>query len=314
MKKNNVNLAVKEYNSTLIMKLNFRNIAPIIVSGVLFLSCGDQQGNDKNEIDQEILDSKNALNTDFDGKIFSIPSPIQMALLLKETNAPFNEKLLNDTKNSSNYSTEYKQALNLGVYGTDLGYVSVNGQNSISLNCLSAVESLTNKLGLDGVFDKSFLSRFEKNKTQEDSILVIVSEVFRNGDNFLKREKRKHTSALILTGGWIESIYYACEINKLNSSQKIVDRIAEQQQTLITIIDILTEYNNNHENDALITSLKDLRTSFDSIAIEYTFVKPKTNAAKKITTLQHVTTVEASQKTISEIALKISTIRKTIIN
>ena len=40
------------------------------------------------------------------------------------------------------------------------------------------------------MFDKSLTTRFEKNKTNTDSVLVIVSEAFRNGDNFLKNEKR----------------------------------------------------------------------------------------------------------------------------
>ena len=296
------------------MKLNLKKIAPFVLGGTLILSCGGNQNNVKSEIDQEILDPKNSLNTDFDGKIFSIPSPIQMALLLKETKTPFNESLLNDTKKVSSYSTEYKQALNLGIYGADLGYASVNNQNSSSLNCLSAAESLTNKLGLDGVFNKSFLSRFEKNKTIQDSVLVIVSEAFRNGDNYLKNEKRKHTSALILTGGWIESMYYACEINKINSTPKIVERIGEQQETINTVVNILIEYNNNGENDKLIEGLKDLKTSFDKINIEYTFVKPKTDAKTKTTTLQHVTKVNVDQTVLTEIGKKIVEIRESIIN
>ena len=296
------------------MKLNLKKIAPFVLGGILILSCSGNSNDSKSEIDQEILDPKNSLNTDFDGKIFSIPSPIQMALLLKETRTPYNENLLNDTKKVSSYSTEYKQALNLGMYGADLGYASVNNQNSSSLNCLSAVESLTNKLGLDGVFNKTFLSRFEKNKTNQDSVLVIVSEAFRTGDHFLKNEKRKHTSALILTGGWIESMYYACEINKLNSTQKIVERIGEQQQTIATVIDILIEYNNKGENNKLIENLKDLKTSFDKINIEYTFVKPKTDAKTKTTTLQHITNVKVDQPVLTEIGKKIVEIRQSIIN
>lgn len=296
------------------MKLNLKKIAPFVLGGTLILSCSGNQNDTKSEIDQEILDPKNSLNTDFDGKIFSIPSPIQMALLLKETRSSYNENLLNDAKKVSSYSTEYKQALNLGVYAADLGYASVNNQNSSSLNCLSAVESLTNKLGLDGVFNKTFLNRFEKNKTNQDSVLVIVSEAFRNGDHFLKNEKRKHTSALILTGGWIESMYYACEINKLNSTQKIVERIGEQQQTIATVIDILIEYNNKGENKKLIENLKDLKTSFDKINIEYTFVKPKTDAKNKTTTLQHITVVKVDQPVLTEIGKKIVEIRQSIIN
>lgn len=294
------------------MKMNLKKIAPYLLGGILLVSCGDSK--DPNKIDEELLDPSSSLNTDFDGKIFSIPSPIQMALLLKETNAPFNQALLNDTKNVGKYTTEFKQALNLGIYGADLGYASINDQNSTSLNCISVVETLTDKLGLDGVFDKSFMTRFEKNKTNTDSVLMIVSEAFRSGDNYLKNEKRKSTSALILTGGWIESIYYACELNKTGNNSKIVERIGEQQQTIATIIEILKEYNDKNQNDTLITDLTALKEDFDKIVIEYDFVKPKTDAKKKLTTLQHNTTVKVDAKVLADISAKVISIRESIIN
>lgn len=295
------------------MKLNLKKIVPFVVAGTITLSCGDQSA-DKNKIDDDILDPKNSLNTDFDGKIFSIPSPFQMALLLKETNLSFNENLINDPKNISKYTTEHKQALNLGIYGADLGYTSINDQNSASLKCLTSVESLTNKLGLNGIFNKSFMTRFEKNKTNQDSVLVIVSEAFRNGDNYLKKEKRKYTSALILTGGWIESLYFACELNKTSKNKKIINRIGEQQETLSTIIEILKEYNNKGENDKLIAELQDLELFFDQIKIEYNFVKPKTNEEMKTTILQHETKVKVKQNTLDQIANKIILIRENIIH
>ena len=138
------------------MKINLKNISSLLIAGLILLSCGSSS-DEKDKINGELLDPSNALNTDFDGKIFSIPSPIQMALLLKETNVPFNIELLNDTKNVEKYTTEYKHALNLGIYGADLGYASINEENSASLNCLSVVETLTDKLGLSGVFNKSFI-------------------------------------------------------------------------------------------------------------------------------------------------------------
>ena len=80
------------------MKMNLKTIATYLIGGLLLVSCGGQ-GDDQNKIDKDLLDPANSLNTDFNGKIFSIPSPIQMALLLKETSAPYNQDLLSDTKN-----------------------------------------------------------------------------------------------------------------------------------------------------------------------------------------------------------------------
>ena len=278
----------------------------------LITSCGSGTEEKKQKVDKEILDPNSSLNTNFDGKIFSIPSPMQTALLLKEVNASFNEAYLNSLDNSGNYSTEMKKALNLGIYGTDLGYLAIYKQNSLSLKYLATIEKLTSDLGLEGAFDKNFMSRFEKNSTNQDSMMVIVSDAFKKSDNFLKSTDRKSVSALILVGGWVESLYLACEINKEKSNPKINDRIGEQQETLYTIIEILEKYNKDGSNNELIADMKDLKTYFDKIIIEYDFVQPKTDAKNKITTLQHKTTVNMDSNLLNFINQKIASIREKI--
>lgn len=295
------------------MKITFFTLSVIGLLVISLSSCGDTKSDDKKKIDKEILDPNSSLNTNFDGKIFSIPSPVQTALLIKETNLPFNQDLLNPMDNASKYSTEYKRALNLGVYGTDLGYASLYQQKNISLKYLSVVEKLTSDLGLEGAFDKNFISRFEKNSDNQDSMMVIVADAFKKSDNYLKNSNRKSTSALILTGGWVESLYYACELNKQKRSDKIVERIGEQQQTLNTIIEILKEYNKGGSNDELISDLNDLKFYFDKVSIDYQYAAPKTDAKNKTTTLQHNIVVKINTDILNQITMKVTDIRENII-
>jgi len=278
----------------------------------LTVGCGSSDDSAKKEIDKEIRDPNSALNASFDGKIFSIPSPMQTALLLEEVKAPFNADLLNSLENLDNYSSEMQKALNLGVYGTDLGYISIYKQNSLSLQYLSTVEKLTSSLGLESAFDKNFMSRFEKHSTNKDSMMVIVSDAFKKADSYLKLNERKPVSALILVGGWIESMYLACEINKEANNSKILSRIGEQKETLNSIIDILSTYNKGGKFDDLIAEMKDLKSYFDNVEMNYEYVQPKTDAKKKLTVLRHKTTVEVETNTLNFIYQKIGSIRDKI--
>jgi hypothetical protein len=286
----------------------------IFILSVLVVSCKGTTENDKANIDPEVLDLTSSLNTNFEGKIYSIPSPVQTALLLKKTDVPFQESLLNPVSNIDNYNTEFRQAINLGIYGADLSYASLYNQKSISLKYLSAIEEITSKLGLEAAFDKEFMKRYERNSTNQDSMLIIVSESFRKADNFLKTTNRKSTSALILTGGWIESLYYACEINRKEYNTQIVERIGEQQLTLHTIIDILSEYNNKGSNKELITALKDLNFYFNKVHMDYTYVEPITEPTKKLTTLRHHIEIKVDTDILNQITLLINSIREKLIN
>jgi hypothetical protein len=247
--------------------------------------------------------------------MFSIPSPIQTAYLLKRLNIPFNSTLLNNETNVNDYVTEYQQALNLGVYGADLGYAALYEEKGTVLKYLGSIQKLTSKLKLDGAFDTSFFKRVEKNGNSGDSMIFLMTDAFKDADFFLKEANRKPVTALILTGGWIESLYFACELNKQKINPNLIRRIAEQKQSLESLIEILDEYNNEGgQNNDLIEMFTDLKTSFDKITTGYTYVAPEIDEKAKLTTLSHGMNVEMSDALLAEISKKITVLRSNITN
>ena len=293
-------------------QIPFKLIIGSLALAATMVSCGSEE-EPKQTVDKEILDESSSFNTVFDGKIFSIPSPVQTAYLIKQLDLPFDETLLNKNSNVNKYVKEYNQALNLGIYGTDVGYASMYEQKDITMKYLSSVEKLTSELGLDIAFDNAFLKRFEKNNGIKDSMLVIMSDAYRKSDNFLKQSSRKSTSALILTGGWIESIYFATKLNRQKQNPDVEKRIGEQKQSLNSIIDILTEYNDNNQNDLLIAEMSDLKVSFDKIEMNYQYSAPETDKDKKVTTFTHTLEIKIDAKILGEIESKIEAIRSNII-
>ena len=285
--------------------------AVILTCGIV--GCSEDPEIDSNVVDKEVMDLDGSLNSVFDGKIFSIPSPIQTAYLIQDLDLTFNDSMLNDDANVSNYVTEYAQALNLGVYGADLGYVSIYEEKGAAMRYLTSVKKLTTKLGLESAFDSDFISRFEANSEIQDSMVQLMSDAFGQADNFLKKSDRKSVSALVLAGGWIESLYFSCELNDQKTSEKMLRRIGEQKQTLTTLIDLLSEYNKGQKSDGLIEDLNDLMTSFEKIELKYEYEAPETNEKKRITTLTHRLTVKVSDEVLEEIRTKITSIRNNII-
>lgn len=286
------------------------------ISGVVFISsCGGGSGesDEAKELISHEVDSTSALNAEFEGKIFSIPSPIQTAILLKKASGTFNADLINPSENADNYSTTYSRALNLGVYGADLGYTSLFGQQKESLGYLKALQTLADGLSISGAFDKTFVERFERNMSKEDSLLIIVQDAYRTGDNFLKNNKQKDVSSLILAGGWIESMYFACKLNAQKPNSEIIERIGEQKQSLETLLSILEGYNTNNMNDDLLKSLNSINELFKQIEFTYTYNEPTTDAKNRFTTLNHVSNVNMSDELVASITAEIITLRNKII-
>lgn len=281
-------------------------------SSAIILSCSQSNKQDENTSNQDHLEPNSSLNTIFDGKIFSIPSPIQTAYLIKQLDLPFDASLLINASNAAQIGTENKQALILGMYGTDIGYAALYDQKSITLNYLSSIEKLINKLGLDAAFDVNTLAYFN-GKHQQDSLILLMSDAYRKTDNILKSADRKATSALILTGGWIESLNIACQLDEVHLNPEIKRRIGEQKPTLNSVIEILKEYNIEEKNTELIDELELLKESFDQVEMKYEYAAAETDAATTLTTFNHKLDIVMDNSVLEEIRSKVAHIRSEII-
>jgi hypothetical protein len=285
----------------------------IVLGGMLALSSCKEK---VEEEEVEPLDSNKTSIVNINGTLFSIPSPIQTAMLLKQVSAPYNKAMLNGPGKISGYSTEAKRALNLGAYGADLGYIILYQQTQEAIGYLSAVKKLSEDVGISGAFDAKLIERFKLNMANKDSLLVFTSEAFRSSDAYLKNNDRAKVSSLIIAGGWVESLFFTSEMfsGKVADKTKLLERIGEQKTTLDNLIKLLAPYYQEEGLTEFIDSLLDLASEFDKIEVNYVFVKPTTDEANKITTINSSTEVKIAPELMSIIQEKVKNIRGLIIN
>jgi len=264
-------------------------------------------------IDNEI-DSTSATIVQFNNSLFSIPSPYEIAFLVKNENIDFNKDFLNPVNRSHNYINNFKKALNLGVYGADLGYLNIYEQTPDAISYFSAIKVLSQELDISNAFDQKTISRVEKNMSNKDSLLYIMSSTYRKADIYLKDNNRSELGVLILTGGWLESVNVLVNIAKTSKNQNIIRRIGEQKYPLENMIKILSPYyNESEEYGKLIESLIDLAYDFDGIDVHYTYKKPEVFANKKLTVINSESQLVMSDEQLNMISEKITVIRNTII-
>lgn len=292
------------------------NKKSLIVVGVvaLFAACGDPD-KDKEKTDDivEVPDTIKTTVVNVGGELFSVPSPIQTALLIQKSGVTYDKSILHTSSKVNTYSTDYLRALNLGIYGADLGYVSLYNQTQDAIGYLGALKQLADKLGVSAAFDAATMKRIEGNITNKDSMLVLVGIAYRSSDAFLKNNQRNDVSSLILTGGWIESMHFSVTAYKAKGTNELKWRIAEQKQALGSLIKILSNYP-GEEVKSLATQLNDLSKVYEGITFKYNFVEPAHDSLKKVTYINSTTEVMVSEEQIAEIAAKIAEIRTKIVN
>ncbi|MBR2887576.1 MAG: hypothetical protein IKB95_05065, partial [Bacteroidales bacterium] len=263
----------------------------------------------------QMLDPNRGALVRFNDRLFNVPSPIQLAGVIQKVQLPYNKELLNSVNKYQNYTTTFKQALNLGIYGANLGYINVFEQLPDAAAYFGAIRALSKELGIMNTFNEETMKRIERNNGNKDSLLYIASIMYRESDQYLMDAERNEVGALILAGGWVESLYLLTHIQLAKDMKpEIKDLIGQQKSALNNLIDILrphygkisNEYDSFHEN------LSELAAIFDDINVKYTFKSVKTDEANRITIVDSQTETVIDLQHIETISRKIEHLRNSI--
>ncbi len=259
------------------------------------------------------LDSLTTPTATVAGEEASLPSPVQMAMSIFNSKAPFNGELLNPATKADAYGNTFSQAVNLGIYQADLGYLIANHQTQGALDYFKAVKKLGDKMGIFGAFEDTMMERAEKNLDSRDSLFAILSDAFQNADIYLNENAMLASADLILVGGWLESTYLATQILKTHDSGPLRKRIGDDKQVLPELITAVSNHKDK-EYQTLAGHLRDLNTIYDEIKIKREDKAAETDEAKKVTKIRSKTKVRYTKETLAKITDKVAAIRKIYVN
>lgn len=261
------------------------------------------------EMDDEFVDDLNKAKQVF----YALPSPIETAMLIKRAGTTYDESLLNPTKNAANYTTNRDKALNFGVYGADLSYCGLFSQSQTAISYMAISKKLADEMGILDFLKADFVERLEKNVNNRDSAMVIITEGFMNSNIYLKEAGRPEIAALIITGGWLEGLYIATKLAKASpNNNELIDRIIDQKLSLVTLLNLLGDYDENADVQYVIKMISEIKGIYDQIQIVTSKVEPVTNDESKITTLQAKTEIFISDEVFSKLCAKVDSIRNEI--
>jgi len=245
----------------------------------------------------------------YEGEIFSIPSPVQTAILIKNSGIEYNEELLNDVDNTDKYINQFQKAMNMGVYGADLAYLSNFNNTRMSIDYFNAIEELADDLGIKNNIDVGILIRFNKNIEIQDSLYSLNAELYQEANRYLQDNERNDVASLILAGGWIEALHIS--IDAAYDDEQIRTRVGEQRSALVSLVALLGKF-----EDTQVVQVRDglmeLVTVYKEMETSYTYVKPITDADDRTTYLNSKSQVDILDEHLARLKESVDAIRNTI--
>jgi len=302
---------------------NLRLVNLIVLLGLFLLndSCKSGKRNQEGkEVGLEDFLTEEDIFDDIDKakKIFySLPSPLETAMLIKSAGASYNETVLNDLNNVEKYSTNKSKALNLGIYTTDLSFACLFDQAQTSLKYMDATRQLATEMGISDAIDEETMRRLEQNLNNRDVVMDIISETFLNSSSYLKENDQQEVAAIVLVGGWLEGLYIGTQMVGSGpiKGNKLVDRIAEQKLSFSIVERMLQDNKKNQLGEEnrdiveLINELHSLKSAFANIEVQTSAIKVEDEDSSHVTLLKSQTKINVTPEAFAELKTAVKTLR-----
>jgi len=245
----------------------------LLLAGFIILNisaCGNSNEEDPDALLKQIDSNVTVIpEGEINDIIQSLPSPVEMSALIKDVGVPFSKSYLASPDDADDYDTNFKKALGLGILSADLGYLNVYAQTNEVVNYLAVIRRISDDLNIGQFFDFQTLKRLATNNENMDSLLILSQTSFRQMDEHLRKNNRSNLSALVVTGVWIEGLYFLTQIVKSGSTNKdLENRIGEQKIIVEKLHSILQAYRAQDKNfEKLADDFVELKSKYESIQI-----------------------------------------------
>jgi hypothetical protein len=309
-------MKTKSKTDTMIMKLVAILLSLLLLScststkdktEAMFLqSLGDMHGNGMH-IEHDVVESV----------LEQIPSPLEISMLLRQSGIKFNRNVLNASTNTSKYNTNFKKALNLGIYGADLGYTNIYEQNGDGMRYLSSIKALADDLRIGHFFDLNTIARLAASSNNLDSLLLVTTQNFNSINSYLHNQNRSNLSVLFLVGGWLEGLQILSQVSAHHpGNAQLIEKIGEQKIVLEQFLLLLSFHEEDESMISLRTDLEELKEIYDSVSITHTYRDSSIEIVDGIAVIKDnsTTIIDISHKEASRIKNKVGSIRSKIIS
>jgi hypothetical protein len=242
--------------------------------GLLITSCKDKKDDTNNSSVDSLFDEQAFFASIDQSKVTHInsivegfASPVEMAAMIKKNHIEFSKDYLITTSVTSNYETNIKKALGLGLLSADLGYLNIYQKSGQMVDYLVAINNIAGDLRVAQFFDFQSLKSLVTNGDNMDSLLFMTVSSFHQIDAYFTQSNRSYLTVLSVTGVWMESFYLLTQVAKNNPTKDFKDQIGSQKDLLTNLVEIVKVYKGHPQFDFILDQLKTIQKAMETVKI-----------------------------------------------
>jgi hypothetical protein len=263
-------------------------------------SCGDSQEDSKaGKTEEEMKRDWPLVPTD-SVRIITLPTPMQVPALLRNTRATYNKEILFPIEHTDR--SFFQSNVLFGTYLIDMAYTGSFGDQQATMEYFTTCKLLGDNMGLGMTMDQDFADRFTKNITKPDSLGRTILELYELGHHYFRDQDKEGIGLLMIMGCLFEGLHLGFAQAREHDLILFIHILSQQKQYTENLIYALDGYEIPSE----------LQYEYDQLVkLDQLFMKLNPPSAYELKTGQVLAT-EINEVILSEIETVVQDFRASI--
>jgi hypothetical protein len=175
--------------------------------------------------------------------VYPLPTSADVIKKLTDLEVGYSIGLTNPAENVKKYYTSITRAINLGVYGADLSYVTLYNIFQQVIDYMNVIRSIANDLNMSKIYDAPLYDSIKKYFDNRDRLVQILTNAFNNTYSYMTENDQQTLALLVVGGAWVEGMYLTAHVSEASyQAPDFAKVLIEQKKSFDLYLDITKPY------------------------------------------------------------------------
>lgn len=244
-----------------------KSIFAVSLALMVFAACTTRN----NPVPETFEPAKSAAgNQEIREVLYSMYLPTDMTEIFQRSGTNYDPGIPVSIDDITLYQEKEQIAVMLGMLGVDITYMKILGQSALAAEYYNAMQTLALKTGLPPAIFERAAGRIEAYFNNNDTLPAVIEEIYREADDYFKKNGNDNLAALAVLGGWVEAMYVGAEIyDKGAGDVDLAEKLMQQKFSLNSIYTLLSNHQESLHVKTYLLMLRKLRKVFDPVEIRF---------------------------------------------
>ena len=241
----------------------------ILLGMVIAVSCNMHRESQSANTSNDSLGSSINDNSSHESVYYRFPTPSEVFGFISNEKLRFDPLILTPVDKADKFLDTKTQTLGLGIYISDLAYITMFEAYNKSIEYYKITRSLSEKIRITSAYDLEVSKRIEKNLLKLDSLKHISSDSYSSMVEYLIVNNREKTLALIAAGAYVECFYIAFNMaGQYSENNPMIVKIVDLKYAFDNLYSYIQIYSDDESIKSLSIQLASLRVLFSKMKEE----------------------------------------------